>query len=112
MEPREQLSEDERGYLGIKGVSITDTISSTYGRPAGVEIRSETEGSAADKAGLVQYDIITSFDGEIMESINELVDKMSYYAVGEEVEVEYYHLERDGSYEKHTATVTLMEKPE
>lgn len=112
MEPREQLSEDERGYLGIKGVSITDTISSTYGRPAGVEIRSVTEGSAADKAGLVQYDIITSFDGETMESINELVDKMSYYAVGEEVEVEYYHLERDGSYEKHTATVILMEKPE
>ena len=112
MEPRVQLPEDKRGYLGIKGVTITESISQTYNRPAGVEIRSVTKGSAADKAGLVQYDVIISFDGATVQTINELVDKLSYYAVGEEVQVEYYHLTDDGTYEKNTATVTLVAKPE
>lgn len=112
MSPRKQLPEDERGYLGIKGVTITSTISQTYGRPEGVEIRSLTKGWTADNAGLVQYDIITSFDGATVSSINELIEKMSYYAVGEEVEVEYYHLQSDGSYAKNTVTVKLMSKPE
>ncbi|MCM1308627.1 MAG: trypsin-like peptidase domain-containing protein [Butyrivibrio sp.] len=112
MEPRVQLSEDERGYLGIKGVTITEGISQTYNRPAGVEIRSVTKGSAADKAGLVQYDIIISFNGETVQTINELVEKLSYYAIGEEVVVEYYHLADDGTYEKNSTNVTLVEKPE
>lgn len=112
MTPRTQLSEEERGYLGIKGVSITEAIAQTYDRPAGVEIRSVTEHSAAEKAGLAQYDIITSFDGATIRTINELVDKLSYYAVGEAVEVEYYHLTSDGSYEKNTTTVILMAKTE
>lgn len=111
-EPREQLSEDERGYLGVKGVTITESIAQTYNRPAGVEIRSITKGSAADKAGLAQYDVIISFDGATMKSINDLIDKLSYYAVGEEVELEYYHLTDDGAYEKNKTTVTLMAKPE
>ncbi len=108
---KNKLSDDERGYLGITGVSITDTIAQTYGYPVGILIRSITDGAAADNAGLVKNDILTSFDGETVTTIDELVSMMSYYAVGDKVEITYYHMNSKGEYEKQTTTVTLTEKP-
>lgn len=111
-ETREQLSDDERGYLGITGITITSSISYEYGYPEGILIRSVTAGSAIDNAGIIKNDIIKSFDGEEIESYEELVEMMSYYAVGEEVEVVYYHMNGRGDYEEKTTTVTLTAKPE
>ena len=112
MEVREALSDDKRGYLGITGVTITDEISQTYGYPTGVAIRSISENGAADKAGLKKNDIIVSVDGESVSTIEELVSLMSYYAIGEKVEVEYYHMNSDGEYEKQTATLELTARTE
>lgn len=109
---RKQLDDDERGYLGITGVSITSQISQTYGYPVGVAIRSITKNGAADKAGLIKNDIICSFDGETVETIDSLVELMKYYAVGETVKVEYYHMNSSGEYEKTSTTVTLTSNPE
>ena len=111
-ETKEKLSDDERGYLGITGITVTASISYTYGYPEGILIRSVLEGSAADKAGLIKNDIIKSFDGEIIDSYDELLELMSYYAVGEEVEVVYYHLNNRGDFDEKTVTVTLAEKSE
>ena len=91
-DPRKQLDDDERGYLGITGVSITSQISQTYGYQVGVAIRNITKNGAADKAGLIKNDIICSFDGETVETIDSLVELMKYYAAGETVKVEYYHM--------------------
>ncbi len=109
---RKQLDDDERGYLGITGVSITSQISQTYGYPVGVAIRNITKNGAADKAGLIKNDIICSFDGETVETIDSLVELMKYYAVGETVKVEYYHMNSSGEYEKTSTTVTLTSNPE
>lgn len=109
---RKQLDDDERGYLGITGVSITSQISQTYGYPVGVAIRNITKNGAADKAGLIKNDIICSFDGETVETIDSLVELMKYYAVGETVKVEYYHMNSLGEYEKTSTTVTLTSNPE
>ena len=109
---RKQLDDDERGYLGITGVSITSQISQTYGYPVGVAIRSITKNGAADKAGLIKNDIICSFDGETVETIDSLVELMKCYAVGETVKVEYYHMNSSGEYEKTSTTVTLTSNPE
>lgn len=109
---RKQLDDDERGYLGITGVSITSQISQTYGYPVGVAIRSITKGGAADKAGLIKNDIICSFDGETVETIDSLVELMKYYAAGETVKVEYYHMNSSGEYEKTSTSVTLTTNPE
>ena len=109
---RKQLDDDERGYLGITGVSITSQISQTYGYPVGVAIRNITKNGAADKAGLIKNDIICSFDGETVETIDSLVELMKYYAVGETVKVEYYHMNASGEYEKTSTTVTLTSNPE
>ena len=73
-------------------------------------IKSITEGSAAENAGLEVNDVITSFDGKDVDSWETLVNMMQYYEVGEEVELTYSRFER-GSYVENTITVTLTEKP-
>ncbi len=106
---REKYSDDDRGYIGITGVNITEDINEMYGYPVGIQVRSVAEDSAADKAGIIKGDIIISFDGEEVYDFNELSEKMCYYAVGEEVEIEYYHMS-DGRYEKKQATLVLTPK--
>lgn len=111
-ETKEKLSDDERGYLGITGITVTASISYTYGYPEGILIRSVLEGSAADEAGLLKNDIIKAFDGETIDSYDELLELMCYYAVGEEVEVVYYRLNNKGEFDEKTVKVTLAEKSE
>lgn len=107
---RVALDNDERGYLGVSGNTVTSEISQTYGWPEGVLIKSITEDSAAENAGLEVNDVITSFDGKDVDSWETLVNMMQYYEVGEEVELTYSRFER-GSYVENTITVTLTEKP-
>ena len=109
---RQLVDEEKRGYLGITGVSITEQISQTYGYPVGVAIRSISEGCAADKAGLIKNDIICAVDGEDVDTIDELVELLKYYAAGETVNVDYYHMNSKGEYEKTSVSVTLTTKPE
>ena len=108
---RVALDNDERGYLGVSGSTVTSEISQTYGWPEGVLIRSVSEGSAAEEAGLKVNDVITSFDGKDVDSWETLVNLMQYYQVGEEIEVTYSHLE-NGEFVESTTTVTLTEKPQ
>ena len=108
---RVALDNDERGYIGVSGSSVTSEISQTYGWPVGVLIRSVTEDSAAERAGLQVNDVITSFDGKDIDSWETLVNLMKYYQVGEQVEVVYSRLE-NGSFTEHTTTLTLTEKPQ
>ena len=108
---RVALDNDERGYIGVSGSSVTSEISQTYGWPVGVLIRSVTEDSAAERAGLQVNDVITSFDGKDVDSWETLVNLMKYYQVGEQVEVVYSRLE-NGSFTEHTTTLTLTEKPQ
>ncbi len=108
---RVALDNNERGYLGISGSSVTSEISKTYGWPVGVLVRSVSEGSAAEAAGLKVNDVITSFDGKDVDSWETLVNMMQYYEVGEEIEVTYSHLE-NGEFVENTTTVTLTERPQ
>ena len=54
------------------GLKIEDTETNT-----GVKIISVEQGSAADKAGLKKDDIITSFNGEKVNSVEELIDQVN-----------------------------------
>lgn len=109
---QEQYDDEERGYLGITGITINASISAQYGYPEGILIRSVTKDSAADKAGIIKNDIIKSFDGEELNSFEELAEMMSHYPVGEEVEVVYYHMNNRGDYDECTVKVVLTAKPE
>lgn len=110
MAARKKYSEDERGYLGITGVTISSQISKEYGYPEGVLVRSVADNSGADNAGIVKNDIIKSVDGESVETFDSLREMMSYYKVGEDVEVVYCRLNDKGEYDEKTVTVTLTAK--
>lgn len=106
------LSDEERGYLGVTGVTISEEINKQYGYPIGILVRSVEKNSAAYNAGIVKNDIIFSFDGEKLESFDQLYSMMSGYEVGQKVEVGYYHMADNGEYEEKTTTVTLTPKSE
>lgn len=60
---------DNKPKLGLK---IEDTENNS-----GVKILNVEEGSPADKAGLKKDDIITSFNGEKVNSVDEIMDKVN-----------------------------------
>jgi len=64
-----KLRYDRKPKLGLK---IEDTENSN-----GVKILNVDEGSPADKAGLKKDDIITSFNGEKVNSVEEIMDKVN-----------------------------------
>ena len=103
---RTKVATEEQGFLGIAAIDITSQMSSYYGYPQGIQIRTVEEGSAADKAGLGKYDIIVSFDDQSITSMSSLQSLLTYYKSGETVAVEYYHLEGN-QYVLKSVDVTL-----
>ena len=77
-----------------------------YGIPKGAYVYEIGEGSPADKAGLLPYDIITAFDGTKVSSYDELVNELQYYKGGTEVELSVMRLNR-GEYTAVTLKLTL-----
>ena len=103
---RQKVSGDKASFLGISGVDVTYSISKAYGYPQGILFQNVQQDSPADKAGLVKNDIITGFDGDSISSFSDLKEKMQYYASGEKVTIDYYHME-NGEYKLKSAEVTL-----
>lgn len=68
-----------RGYLGVVLQQIDDDIASFYGleHTKGALITEVTKDSPAEKAGLQQEDIILSYNGEVVESINSFRNAVS-----------------------------------
>jgi serine protease Do len=106
---KEIVSEDKAGYLGIKGVDVSDSVASTYDLPSGVYVGYVAEGAAADTAGIVKGDIITGFEGRTITSMEDLQNQLQYYAAGTTVTVT---IERanNGEYVEQEISVTLGEK--
>ena len=110
-ETRNKVAEDERGFLGISGISVTPDVSSTYGMPEGVYIAQVYEGTAAAAAGLQKGDIINSFDGIKITSMDELQKTLEYYAKGDTVDLTVMTI-GTGGYHSKTVTITLGNKVE
>ncbi len=113
----------DHAYLGISGQAVTTDLAETYNLPvdAGVLVGSVTDGSGADKAGLeggerqvvvagetyvLGGDIIVSFDGERISSVDELRDAIAGHKPGDEVTLVIY---RDAN--KSSVTVTRGRQP-
>lgn len=110
-ETKNKVAEEERGFLGISGISVTTEVSSTYGMPEGVYIAQVYENTAAEKAGLVKGDIITEFDGIKISSMDELQRQLEYYAKGDTVEITVMTI-GNGGYRSKTVDITLGNKVE
>jgi serine protease Do len=108
-ETKNKVAEDERGYLGISGISVTEEVSQAYGMPQGVYIAQVYEGTAAEAAGLEKGDIITAFDGDTITSMDALQKELEFYAKGDTVEVTVM-TSGIGGYIEKTVSLTLGNK--
>lgn len=106
-ETKTKVSEKEQGYLGITGVDVSDDSSEMYNMPTGVYIREVSKGSGAERAGLAQGNIITAINGTTVDSMSTLKEQLTYYKVGETVELTVQVAANDGSYQEQTVSVTL-----
>ena len=84
---RSLVSEADRGYLGITGATVTEEEAQYYGYPQGVYVVSVSDDSPAERGGLKKGDYITSFDGENIQSMEQLQKLLMYYEAGTKVEV-------------------------
>ena len=110
-ETRERVSDEARGYLGITGQDVSSDIGEAYNMPTGVYISEVTKGSGAEQAGLSRGSIITGMEGVTIDSMETLQDQLSYYAVGETVELTVQVPASGGDYEEQTVSVTLGANP-
>ena len=107
---RSKVDTDEKGYMGITLVDVSDEAKEIYSMPSGAFVYSVEEGSAAEKAGIKKGDIITKFDGAAISSRDELLSRMDYYKAGETVDV-VLSSANGGEYEERTVSITLAVKP-
>jgi serine protease Do len=99
----------ERGYLGVGLRKITDDLAKGMGldRPRGALVVTVGESTPAWKAGLEPGDVITKFDGKIVEDSSDLPLLAASVGVGKKVPVE---LVRDG--EVRSAEVVMQRRPD
>lgn len=109
-ETREKVDESESAYMGINVADLTDETSEMYNMPQEAFVASVTEGSAAEKAGILQNDIITELDGQTVSGRDDLLNKLEYYKAGETVEIVVSRANA-GTYESQTLTITFDSRP-
>lgn len=97
----------KRPYIGILGSSVDNQTAQRYNLPEGIYVESVEENSPAQKAGIVQSDIITKINGQEVKSVNELNQIKNTCNIGDTVTLTFY---------RNNATqdiqVTLAETPE
>jgi S1-C subfamily serine protease len=94
-------------FIGVKGSTFFRQEADGATMPAGVEVAEVIADTAAAEAGIEVGDLLLSVDGEPLATIEQLVARLRFYRVGDQVVVE---LERGG--ERQTITVTLLDRPE
>lgn len=93
-------------YLGISVATVSAVTAQLYNdMVVGAYVRSVTEGSCAETAGLQQGDIITQVDGTDITTSAELIDAKNTHRAGDEMTLTVY---REGDYV--TIKVTLDEE--
>nr|WP_297769938.1 trypsin-like peptidase domain-containing protein [uncultured Butyrivibrio sp.] len=105
-ETKIKLSDEERGYIGISGVSVTSDVSSIYGLPLGVYVAEVTANGGAEAAGIQKGDVIVAFDGAEIASMDDLQTRLQYYAIGTTVKVTVKR-QNGSEYTDYTYDVTL-----
>ena len=71
------------------------------------------EGGPCDQAGIKAGDIITAMDGMTVSTKEELIDRLTYYAAGEEIELSVSRINEDKTaFEKNRLTVKLGKRSE
>ena len=106
-ETRSKVSDEERGYLGIKGYDVSEEGAQMYNMPTGVYVKEVMSGDGAEKAGLTKGSIITGFEGSSISGMSSLQEQLQYYKAGEEVTLTVQIPDKNGEYTEKDIKVTL-----
>lgn len=106
-ETKTKLAENERGMLGITGMSVSDAFSRQIDMPAGVYVMEVVSGGGAENAGMTKGSIITAINGSSVDSMEALQEQLAYYAKGETVTLTILVPQTNGEYQEQTLDVTL-----
>lgn len=103
---REVLKDEEKGYLGITGRTISEELSEAYGFPVGVYVSEVSDSGAAKKAGIKQGDVITKINGTKISTIEQVQNKVNNTKAGTEITVTIAR-SQEGEYKEQDVKVTL-----
>ena len=106
-ETRSKVSDEEIGYLGIKGYDVSEEGAQMYNMPTGVYVKEVMSGGGAEKAGLTKGSIITGFEGSSISGMSSLQEQLQYYKAGEEVTLTVQIPDKNGEYTEKDIKVTL-----
>ena len=106
----EATSESEQAYLGVSGQTIDSSMASQFDMPSGVYVQQVIKSSPAQKAGISAGDVIVSFNGSNVSTMDGLKEKISNLKAGKKVKIVVKRQNQMGTYEKKTLTVTLGKK--
>ncbi|MCW8877731.1 MAG: Do family serine endopeptidase [Kangiellaceae bacterium] len=84
-----EYGEVRRGLLGVRGEDVTPRIAKALdlSTDKGVIVTRVTENSAAEKAGIMQYDVITHLDGKRIRSNSELMNQLGLLSANRKVKL-------------------------
>ena len=108
-ETRFKVAEGETGYMGVT-MQAMRAEHAYLGIPEGMLVTEVEEGSPAESGGILRGDVITRFEGEKIQSYEDLKEIMQYYGPGTEVTVVVKRL-LNGSYEDVELELTLGRRP-
>jgi serine protease Do len=106
---REVIAESEKGFLGIDTATaqeVTELYAARFNMPIGVYVNDVVAGSPAETAGLIQGDIITGVNDLKVETIEDLINALSYKKVGDKISL-IIQEKANGAYVEKTLEVTL-----
>jgi len=106
---REVIADDDKGYLGVYIDNVTEEVSAFFNWPVGVLVVSPIEGGAAEKAGIVNGDIIVGVNGTKISNTVQLQEKVNSYRHGTSIQVTVMR-SVNGEYVEKEFTVTLEKR--
>ena len=98
-----------RGWIGVEGSAVTARAAMATGDPNinGVLIRGVFIDGPADKAGIRPDDIVTAVNGEPLNGVRDLLDKITLHKPGDIIEVTVLRGSQQTSY-----SVRAIERPQ
>ncbi|MFY7864455.1 Do family serine endopeptidase [Roseateles sp.] len=96
-----------RGFIGVAPDDLSKEVAEAIGlgKPTGALIRSVTAGGAADKAGIEGGDVVTKFDGKVIEKASDLRRVVAGLKPGSKAVVQVF---RRGAYKDLSISVAEM----
>lgn len=93
-----------RPFVGISGIDLDEATAIRNGLTKGIYVDSVVSGSGAEDAGIMAGDVIVSFDGKDVSTMDELNPIKNTKNIGDKIEIKLYRKS-----ELKTFTITLKE---